>query len=88
MTTIYVRKFDRNNFEKTDTIKYPPSKYFPKSMSVALKIGLSNKGYIRSNDYIIGPLYKSGEFQIGMTGTVEEKEPFTIAAAREMGEEI
>jgi len=57
-------------------------------MAIALKIGLSNKGYIREDDYIIGPLYKRGNFQIGMTGTVEEKESFHNAAAREMGEEI
>jgi hypothetical protein len=88
MTSIYVRKFDQNGYEKSDTIKYPVSRYFPKSMLVSLKIGLGKNGPIRTDDYIIGPLYKSGEFQIGMTGTVEEKESSHHAAARELGEEI
>ena len=88
MTSIYVRKFSQNNYEKSDTNTYPVSRYFPKTMSVALKIGLSGRGYIRLDDYIIGPLYKGGDFQIGMTGTIEEKESPYNAAAREMGEEI
>jgi hypothetical protein len=88
MTSIYVRKFGHNNYEKSDTNIYTVSKYFPKTMITSLKIGLSNKGYIRQDDYIIGPLYKGGEFQIGMTGTIEEKESPYNAAAREMGEEI
>lgn len=58
MTTIYVRKFDETIVKESDTDKYPPSKYFPKAMVNALKRGLSDKGYIRSDDYIIGPLYK------------------------------
>ena len=88
MISIYVRKFDQNGCEKSDTNKYPVSRYFPKSMLVSLKIGLGKNGSIRTNDYIIGPLYKGGEFQIGMTGTVEENESFHDAAARELGEEI
>lgn len=88
MVTIYVRKFALNNYEKSSTNQYSPSRYFPEPMSTGLKIALSNKGYIREEDYIIGPLYNRNEFQIGMSGTVEKKESFYNAIAREMGEEI
>lgn len=88
MTVIYIRMFNLEVHQKSDTGEHKPSKYFPKSMVNALKIGLGNKGYIRQDDYIIGPVYSSGEFQIGMTGTIEKNESPYHAICREMGEEI
>lgn len=88
MATIYVRKFSLNNYEKATTHEYPSSRYFPLPMVKALQFALSNKGYVRDDDYIIGPLYTKNEFQIGMSGTLEKNESFFNAIAREMGEEI
>lgn len=88
MIPIYIRKFTSNQYERSDTSQHTPSKYFPRSMVDGLKIALGKNGYIRHDDYIIGPLYRLGDFQIGMTGTVEEKETFHNAISRELGEEI
>lgn len=88
MTTIYIRKFHSKKNEESDTTKHPISSYFPKIMVAAFRNGFGKNGYIRNEDYIIGPVYRSGDFQIGFTGTVEEKEGFYNAISREMGEEI
>jgi len=87
MTTIYVRKFDAPAHVKTDTSEYRVSRYFPRSMVEGLKKALQGS-FIREDDYIIGPIYSAGDFQIGMTGKMEEKETAHQAVQREMGEEI
>jgi len=85
---LFVREFNTNTVYDTDTNTYPLSSYFPEQMRDALKKAMSKNGYIRKSDYILGPIYKSGDVQIGCTGTVENNEEMDQAMIRELGEEI
>ena len=86
MSQVYVRKFSERNVHETDTESYPFSKYFPQPIKSAfLK---SCNGYMRKTDYVLGPIYSELDFQVGVTGSVEHGEPYKLAIARELGEEI
>jgi hypothetical protein len=85
---IYTREFNSDKVIKATTNVYPLSKYFPYPMKDGLFKSLGNKGYIRLTDYILGPIYDTKEFQIGVTGSVEINEEPIHAIARELGEEI
>ncbi len=85
---VYVREFKENKFSESDTTYYPLSTYFPYPMKDALH-NLVATGHIRKSDYILGPIYKNTkDLQIGVTGTVENKEETKQTTARELGEEI
>lgn len=82
----HVRRFSD---QKMKTEKILISKWFPRPLRNGLFFGLTNKnGFIRQSDYIIGPLYKDGDLQVGVTGGVGIREPSKKAISREMGEEI
>lgn len=86
---IYVREFGESKCYSSNTNVYPPSKYFPFPM----KDMLYRSKKIKLDDYIICPLYikqgnKGGDFQFGVTGTVEDKEEFDETLKRELGEEV
>jgi hypothetical protein len=86
---IYVREFCESKCYSSNTNVYPPSKYFPFPM----KDMLYRSKKIKLDDYILCPLYvkqgnKGGDFQLGITGTVEEKEEFDQTLRRELGEEV
>lgn len=84
---IYVKPFNVGGKPKeVSTKKFPFSTFFPPPMRKAFREVYGN--HIRKNDYILGPWYKGGDFQFGVTGTLEVKEPFRNGVAREMGEEI
>jgi len=68
-------------------IPYNLSRYFPFPMKNSLK-KLYEKGYIRHTDYLLCPIYSTGDFQIGVTGSVEKGEEPHISVCRELGEEI
>lgn len=86
---IYVREFSESKCYTSNTNVYPLSKYFPFPM----KDMLYRSKKIRQDDYILCPLYvkqgnKGGDFQLGITGTVEEKEEYSETLKRELGEEV
>lgn len=84
---IYVREFKESKCYKSNINIHPPSKYFPFPMRDVL----FRSKKINIDDYILCPLYekkRGGDFQIGMTGTVENKENFEKTLERELGEEI
>jgi hypothetical protein len=85
MSTIYVKKFNKKIYKCT-SFEHPFSSYFPKPMLSAFNNEFDYN--IRSSDYILGPLYKSGDFQVGVTGHVKRNEDNNQAIARELGEEI
>lgn len=75
-------------FESSDIISVPIanlrySSYFPNAMYMAL-----NSHFISDDDYILCPLYRNGDFQVGITGGVKVDEKFETGAVRECGEEI
>ena len=80
-----IRKFKNN---KSTLVKRQKIAHFlPPPMRKALYKDIENKVILLS-DFILGPLYNSGDLQIGMTGGVAEQEPKWVAACRELGEEI
>lgn len=87
MVDIYVKKFTQNGDpSKSNTNRHPFSTWFPPPMKRAFQ---KEYGYnIYESDYILGPLYTGGDFQVGVTGTVEHGEKYDVATARELGEEI
>ena len=85
---LLIRTFIAENIVESTTQLYPCSRYFPFPMKHALFRLSGPFGCIRSSDYILCPLYDDNKFQIGVTGTVEEKETFDHAIVRELGEEI
>uniref|UniRef100_A0A6C0EQ32 Uncharacterized protein n=1 Tax=viral metagenome TaxID=1070528 RepID=A0A6C0EQ32_9ZZZZ len=84
---VYIKLFtQRGKPKRSSTDKYGISSWFPAPMSKAF---FSNYGtHIRETDWIIGPLYEEGDFQIGVTGTLETHENYREAMARELGEEV
>lgn len=81
---VYVRNFKSSHVKESNTFK---NIYFPEPMQKAFRKSFS-QGYIKLNDYILGPVYKNGMIQLGVTGTVEHGETHSHAIARELGEEI
>lgn len=87
---IYVREFNENKYYQSNTNVFSPSKYFPFPM----KEILCKSKNIKDTDYILCPLYSKkdnflkSDFQLGVTGTVEEKEDFKDTLFRELGEEL
>ena len=84
---LFVRKFNENAFVESSTDTYEILYYLPDPMKKAY-IYLRSVDKMRRDDYLICPLYSAGDFQIGITGTVEEDESLAHAIYREMGEEI
>lgn len=85
---LLIRTFSSSSVSESTTDTYSCSRYFPFPMKHALFKLSGPFGCIRSDDYILCPLYDDNAFQIGVTGTVEEKEQFEHAMMRELGEEI
>lgn len=85
--SIYARLFTEHQIIRTAEV-YKKSRYLPFPMKNAFLRLSSFTGCIKSSDYILGPIYDDNTFQIGVTGTVEEKEEFEHAIVRELGEEI
>lgn len=83
----YVRKFSHTTYEESDTKTYSISTYFPPIMRDTL-LELIKRGKIGQNSYILGPVYKAGDIQIGVTGTSKGRETFYSAMIRELGEEL
>ncbi len=85
---LYVREFSMDRMFETDCQTYARSRYFPFPMKNALSRLSRYNGHIFSTDYILCPIYDDKTFQVGVTGSVEEKEESTCAILRELGEEI
>lgn len=83
---IYVRKFGAK-LQKATTNEFPISTFFPKAMKQSFLHALDD-GKIRLTDYVLCPLYKEGDFQIGVTGSVKVEEKIRDATSRELGEEL
>jgi 8-oxo-dGTP pyrophosphatase MutT (NUDIX family) len=79
----YKRFFENSNIISIPTTNLTYSNYFPNSMYHAL-----NSNLILDDDYILCPLYRNGDFQVGITGGVKINEKFEDAALRECGEEV
>lgn len=88
MSKIYIRKFSESKARKGKVGDYRISGNFPEYMGLGLLEAIKDTGNIRVSDYIIGPLYQRGAFQIGMTGTVEIGETRLEGMTRELGEEL
>ena len=84
---LFVRKFTENAIVESTTDSYKISYYLPDPMKKAY-IDLRSRDKMRKDDYLVCPLYSAGDFQIGITGTVEVDENLNRAIYREMGEEI
>jgi len=83
----FVRFFNQNSMKQTQIRNYRQSIYFPDIMKDVLRQLLSSS-HIKYTDYILCPLYRQGDFQIGITGTVKKTETDIDALSREMGEEL
>jgi hypothetical protein len=90
---LYVKKFGVDNYEIRKTCEF--SSYIPQPMRDAIDI--EKKNHLIETDYIICPLYKSGDIQIGVTGSLKLNEikfsanhnqAESIGIYRELSEEI
>lgn len=81
-----IRRFREGHAKEVD--RQIISTYFPLPMKKAFLKGIGDIGKIRPNDYILGPLYKGGDLQIGVTGGRGVQELAWKATARELGEEV
>lgn len=84
MASVYVKLFQTIGKPVIKDLVF--SKWFPSPMEKAFAKLYGKE--IRKDDYILGPLYKEGDFQVGATGTLERDESYSCAMARELGEEI
>ena len=83
---IYVRFFKSPKMEEKLDMKM--STYFPDKMKDGLVLG-EQLNIFKKDDYILGPIYaKVHDFQIGVTGSLEEREKAQEGMTRELGEEI
>lgn len=85
-----VRLFNKKKYGELDPLdnnSYRVSSYLPQGMKKVLQSKINN-GELQYTDYIIGPLYKKNDYQIGVTGGVKYNEPSAKAITRELGEEI
>ena len=84
---IYRRIFSSDTIEEVGVGDHPVSHYFPVPMKDAV-LRMMEGDIIAPSDYVLCPLYNAGDFQIGVTGSVEIMEADTRAISRELGEEI
>jgi hypothetical protein len=77
---MYVRFFKSDKVIKT-TVEQ--SRYFPFPMRDSFR-----KLRTQRNLYIVCPIFSKGDFQVGITGKMEERETSQDAVYREVGEEV
>jgi hypothetical protein len=84
MSVIY-RKFndDKARYMEEEDVKF--SKYFPESMDKAFAKVLKN---VNHNKYILCPIYRQGDIQVGVTGHVKTNETVIEGLCREVKEEL
>lgn len=87
--SVFVRLLFQDNCKVVcdDFSRFVPSQFYPYPMKRGLNHALI-RGIIKPTDYILGPVYRNNEVQIGVTGTAELNEEITSSAGRELGEEI
>lgn len=86
---IFIRKFNSKVIELTSSHDYDFSGFFPKGLKDAFQGLFENPDVkLTAEDYILCPIYERGDFQVGVTGTVQKDEKSIDAACRELGEEI
>ena len=77
--TNYVRYLSRPKAQSLRQIKW--TRYFPKPLITALK-------KVGSDQFILGPVYRNGNVQLGVTGSAHKDDSYLSTAFRELGEEI
>ncbi len=84
---VYIKYFDRKSITLSNVKKNIISNFFPKPLLSAF-CKAYEQGLIDKDDWILGPIYPEGDFQIGVTGTVARNETYIEGMIRELGEEI
>lgn len=97
MSNCYIRLFSERNVQKTSFHNCVFSYFFPEEVRNVLINKIYNK-IIPQDRYILCPLYKKGDIQIGVSGTTKVRqlnnnscllpEHREITASRELGEEL